>query len=70
MYQAVVSPYLSLLADDGDSILQFDIMEKTLQKNVGHSYQVVVLLCLVEWVTEITDCLVILKKQTDRGTPE
>lgn len=59
----LVYPYLSLLADDGDSILQFDIMEKALQKNVSHSYQVVVLLRLIEWVTVITVCLDILKKQ-------
>lgn len=63
VYQSIMSPYLSLLADDGDSILQFDIMEKALQKYVGHSYQVVVLLCLIEWVTAITVCHVILKKQ-------
>lgn len=44
----LVSPYLSLLADDRYSILQFDIMEKALQKNIGHSDQVVVLLRLIE----------------------
>lgn len=55
--------YLSLLADDGNSILQLDIMEKALQKNVGHPYQVVVLLRLVEWVTAITVSLVVLKKK-------
>lgn len=55
-----VCPHLPLLADDGDSILQFDIMEKTLQKNVGHSYKVVVLLRLIERITMLTVCLVIL----------
>lgn len=58
-----MSCYLSLLADDGDSILQFDIMEKALQKNVGHSYQVVVLLRLIERVTVIAVRLVILRKK-------
>lgn len=62
----MVYSYLSLLADNGDSILQFDIMEKALQKDVGHSDQVVVLLCLVEWVTVLTVCLVILEKQANR----
>lgn len=60
-----VSPYLSLLADDGDSILQFDIMEKALQENVGHSYQVVVLLRLIERVTVIAVCHVTLKNTED-----
>ena len=59
----MVYSYLSLLADDGDSILQFDIMKKALQKDVGHSYQVVVLLSLIKRVTVLTVCLVILKKQ-------
>ncbi len=63
----MLCPYLSLLADDGDSILQLNIMEKALQKNVGHSYQVVVLLRLIERVTVTTAGLVILK---NRGTPE
>lgn len=61
-----MSCYLSLLADDGDSILQFDIMEKALQKNVGHSDQVVVLLRLIERVTVIAVCLVILKKKQQK----
>ena len=56
-------PYLPLLADDGNSVLQFNIMEKALEKNVGHSYQVVVLLCLIEWITVLTVCFVILKKE-------
>lgn len=64
MHQSVASPYLSLLADDGDSILQFDIMEQALQKDVGHADQVVVLLRLVERVAAVTVCLVILKKKT------
>ena len=59
----LVSSYLSLLADDGDSILQFDIVEKALQKNIGHSYQVVVLLCLIERVTVVTVTLVTLKEK-------
>lgn len=58
----MVSIYLSLLADDGDCILQFDIMEKALQKNVGHTYQVVVLLRLIERVTAITVGLIVLKE--------
>lgn len=45
--------YLSLLADDGNCILQLDVMEKALQENVGHPNQVVVFLSLVEWVTDI-----------------
>ena len=61
-----MSCYLSLLADDGDSILQFDIMEKALQKNVGHSYQVVVLLRLIERVTVIAVRLVILRKKKQK----
>lgn len=59
--QSVGSPYLSLLADDGDSILQSDIMEQALQEDVGHAYQVVVLLRLVERVAAVTVRLVILK---------
>lgn len=55
-----VSPYLSLLTDDGDRILQLDIMEKALEENVGHSYQVVVLLRLVEGVTVMAVRLVVL----------
>lgn len=43
-------PYLSLLADDGDSILELDVVEKALQEDVGHSDQVVVLLRFVERV--------------------
>lgn len=43
--------YLSLLTDDGHMIVQLDIMEQTLQEDVGHSNQVVVLLGLVERVT-------------------
>lgn len=57
-----VCPYLSLLADDGDSVLQLDIMEKALEKNVGHPNQVVVLLRLVERITVLTACFVILYK--------
>lgn len=59
----LVHPHLSLLANDGDSILQFDIMEKALEKNVGHSDQVVVLLRLVERVAVLVVCLVTLKEQ-------
>lgn len=66
----LVSPYLSLLADDRHSILQFDIMEKALQENIGHSYQVVVLLRLIERVTVITICLVKLKKKTEQHPNE
>lgn len=42
--------YLPLLADDGNCILKFDIMEETLEKNVGDADQVVVLLSFVERV--------------------
>lgn len=62
-----VYPHLSLLADDGDGILQFNVMEEALQKNVGHSYQVVVLLCLIEWITMLTVCFVILQKKKKKG---
>lgn len=62
-FSCLDAPYLSLLTDDGDSVLQLDIMEKALQKNVGHSDEVMVLLCLAERVTLLTARLVALEKK-------
>lgn len=59
----MVSPHLSLLADDGDSILKLHIMEKALEKNVGHSDQVVVLVRLIERIRLFTISFVMLEKK-------
>lgn len=56
--------YLPLLADDGNGVLQFNVMEKALQENVSHSYQVVVLLCLIEGITWFTVSFVMLETRT------
>lgn len=61
-------PHLSLLADDGDGILQPDIMEKALEKNIGHSYKVVVLLRFVEWITVFAVGFVVLRKKKTQKT--
>ena len=42
--------YLPLLVDNGNSILQLDIMEQTGQEDVGHADQTVVLLLVEERV--------------------
>lgn len=54
-YQQYVTPYLSLLVDDGNGILQLDVIEKTGEENVGDADQTVVFLLIKEWVcsTEI-----------------
>lgn len=59
----VVRPHLSLLADDGDSILQLHVMEKALEKNVGHSDQVVVFVCLIERIRLFTISFVVLEEK-------
>lgn len=47
------SSHLSLLADDGRVIVQFDVVEEHLQEHIGHSDQVVVLLRLIEGVQRL-----------------
>lgn len=63
-----MAPYLSLLADDGDSILELDVVEKALQEDVGHSDQVVVLLRFVERVAAAAGFSVSLVEQTKPNT--
>lgn len=65
-------PYLSLLADNGDCVLEFDIVEKALQEDVGDSYQVVVLLRFIERVAEVAVCPFTLENNTNQntGSPE
>lgn len=42
--------YLPLLVDDGNCILQLDVIEETGQENIGHTDQAVVLLLIEEWI--------------------
>lgn len=49
--------YLALLADDGHGVLQLHVVEKALQKHVGHADQVVVLLCFVERIASLANQL-------------
>lgn len=54
------SLYLPLLADDGNSILQLDVVKKALEEDVGNADEVVVLLCLVERVPTLVAQLAVL----------
>ena len=50
---------LSLLTDDRDMVVQLDIMKETLQKDVGHANQVVVLLWFVERVASLGRAIIL-----------
>ena len=56
--------YLPLLADDGYSILQLDVMEEALQEDVGHADQIVVLLCLIERVCVLVAVQLVILEET------
>lgn len=51
--QHVVVHYLPLLVDDGNCVLQLDIVEETCQENIGHADQAVVLLLIEEWISTL-----------------
>ena len=46
----MLSPYLSLLVDDGNGVLQLDVVEEAGQEDVGDADQTVVLLLVEERV--------------------
>lgn len=49
------TPYLSFLVDDGNGVLQLDVIEETGEENIGDADQTVVFLLVKEWIcsTEI-----------------
>ena len=49
-WELLAGAYLPLLVDDGNCVLQLDIVEQTPQEDVGHANQTVVLLLVKEWV--------------------
>ena len=56
---------LALLADDGDLVVEADVVQYRLQKQAGHADQMVVLLSLEERISR----RVLTYRQTDILTP-
>ncbi len=48
------SAYLPLLADDGNSVLQLHVMKQTLQEDVCHADEIVILLRFIERIAHLT----------------
>lgn len=54
LFTTQTSAHLPLLADDGNGVLQLHVMKQTLQEDVCHANEVVILLRFIERIANFT----------------